>query len=69
MKHKRLKNPPPAHPPDDIAEAVRARKGAERALRLTEARRSRVDRVVRALREIRRTNHFAAALEQISKDT
>jgi hypothetical protein len=65
----RLTDPPPVQPPEDIAEAVQARKGAEKALRLTQARRGRVDRAVRALREIRRTNHWAQAIDQISRET
>jgi hypothetical protein len=63
-----LTNPPPAEPPDDLAEAVQARKAAEKALHLSRARRGRVDRAVRALKEIRRINHFATALDQISRD-
>lgn len=68
-KRERLTNPPPVEPPEDLGEAVQARKAAERALRLSHARRGRVDRAVRALREIRRTNHFAATLDKIVRES
>lgn len=69
MKRMRKRLPAPDPPPEtDLPEAIQAREAAERALRLSQARRGRVDRLLRTWREVKRTNHLAAALEKIVRD-